>query len=603
MDPSPSIKATEDPPITPSKDFDFQLEFDIEEDIEGELEDFVRLVRLGLFKKAREHFYQTLEPHLDLFPILAEYAELLISESAYQDLLRLLPQSQEQCGFSDSEWWLVRLLQACAQTYIHKVRSQPTGLYTAQAWYDSQSLNDLQGVQDDEVKLQCLEIYLRILVEFEESKHRQSLTADVERLVSVLLQQGKVWEAHNLVVLLFKFLHPNYATNVYAKFCHGIQQIDNVEEVHVVARLSVTNAYLTRTLTVRGPIFVAEKQLQTATETAVKDLAQLFGTWAECGSFHAHEYMRNLDLMQQRQRGSSDRRRDQPRIIRFDKSHRDTHNASRSTPTPPPQTPGVLPQPTSTRDRDLHLDEGLQTGHDARREFLAVGEFPYRSELGPIHFNNAGLPPQIPKEKPLGAKLGTKSLPSSTSSNADVTSSRRYDKGSTKSKPVTGWPKPKDDSQTLLTEEETLRSETERLQKVSLQEREDSVQKVPTSKPLQDPLQKMRTSHEMELHEIEFRKQDAEFRIHDLDFREQKRDFGEQMREFRERRSRFLRPEMNVEFDALKRIKETRRRTQEHENRIRELENRTQEYEERIQEHENGTQEIEERIQEYENRT
>ncbi|EXJ84202.1 hypothetical protein A1O3_04869 [Capronia epimyces CBS 606.96] len=28
-----------------------------------------------------------------------------------------------------------------------------------------------------------------------------------------------------------------------------------------------------------------------------------------------------------------------------------------------------------------------------------------RDELGPIHFNNAGLPPQIPREKPLGAKL------------------------------------------------------------------------------------------------------------------------------------------------------------------------------------------------------
>ncbi|KAK5473786.1 hypothetical protein LTR55_010078, partial [Exophiala xenobiotica] len=31
-----------------------------------------------------------------------------------------------------------------------------------------------------------------------------------------------------------------------------------------------------------------------------------------------------------------------------------------------------------------------------------------RDELGPIHFNNAGLPPQIPEEKPLGAKAESK---------------------------------------------------------------------------------------------------------------------------------------------------------------------------------------------------
>jgi hypothetical protein len=69
------------------------LEFEVEEDIEGELEDFVRLVRLGLVEQAREHFQQTLSPHAKLFPVLAEYAKLLVSENASQELFGILPTS------------------------------------------------------------------------------------------------------------------------------------------------------------------------------------------------------------------------------------------------------------------------------------------------------------------------------------------------------------------------------------------------------------------------------------------------------------------------------------------------------------------------------
>ena len=87
MDSSPTVKGKGSSPTELSNDFEFQFQFEVEEDIEGELEDFVRLARLGLVEQAREHFQQT------LLPVFAEYEELLVSENAYQELLGILPMS------------------------------------------------------------------------------------------------------------------------------------------------------------------------------------------------------------------------------------------------------------------------------------------------------------------------------------------------------------------------------------------------------------------------------------------------------------------------------------------------------------------------------
>jgi hypothetical protein len=53
----------------------FKLVFEIEEDVPEELDSFVRLSRLGLFKQGKELFDETLNHHMGLFPVVAEYAE------------------------------------------------------------------------------------------------------------------------------------------------------------------------------------------------------------------------------------------------------------------------------------------------------------------------------------------------------------------------------------------------------------------------------------------------------------------------------------------------------------------------------------------------
>jgi hypothetical protein len=140
------------------EDLEFQFEFEIEEDIEGELEDFVKLARLGLVERARKYFHQILLPHVKLFPVFAEYAELLVSENAFQELLEILPISQDECHFSDREWSLVTLLKALA--LAHTDRRLEEALQVSREWHSSQISSEEQSL--DEVEVCSLHHLMRI---------------------------------------------------------------------------------------------------------------------------------------------------------------------------------------------------------------------------------------------------------------------------------------------------------------------------------------------------------------------------------------------------------------------------------------------------------
>ncbi|KAH7169513.1 hypothetical protein DER46DRAFT_462481, partial [Fusarium sp. MPI-SDFR-AT-0072] len=63
---------------------------DIVEDIPAELEDFIFLSRLGILEEAKGLFEQNLRPYISFFPVLAEYADMLLEEGLYADLSQLL---------------------------------------------------------------------------------------------------------------------------------------------------------------------------------------------------------------------------------------------------------------------------------------------------------------------------------------------------------------------------------------------------------------------------------------------------------------------------------------------------------------------------------
>lgn len=93
----------------------FRLEYDIIKDIPAEIEEFVRLPKLGLNTDAKSLFDRSLNEHLNLFPVLAEYADFLLEQDnseALRDCSEFLEGylKSNETTFSEDEITLLQLL-------------------------------------------------------------------------------------------------------------------------------------------------------------------------------------------------------------------------------------------------------------------------------------------------------------------------------------------------------------------------------------------------------------------------------------------------------------------------------------------------------------
>lgn len=122
-------------PSQVSKDMSIRLELDLEEDWEDELEEFCRLKRLGLFKKAKEHFLSKLG-HVNTMPyIRVQYAEMLQSCGDFKSLQHLeflpeLPSSPTEETTDDRN----RGKLVANHTLLDFLSQRPTSKYITAAW-------------------------------------------------------------------------------------------------------------------------------------------------------------------------------------------------------------------------------------------------------------------------------------------------------------------------------------------------------------------------------------------------------------------------------------------------------------------------------------
>lgn len=95
------------------------LTMEVEEDIEQEIETFVRFKRRGQYERAEELFQQTLLAHLSFFPVIAEYADLLLLQEKYRILSQFLDIQIEYMEpvLEDDEVELLRIMRSLAQLY------------------------------------------------------------------------------------------------------------------------------------------------------------------------------------------------------------------------------------------------------------------------------------------------------------------------------------------------------------------------------------------------------------------------------------------------------------------------------------------------------
>lgn len=128
---------------------------DIEEDVVEEIEDFVRLSRLGNFGKGKELYEAALSSHKAIFPVAAEYADFLFEQGSYGRLTEFIEQvmediKQKKSSFTEREAQLFKIMQAVSNS--HRDRNIADALEQARAVLQELHTIDPNKPSDVEVR-------------------------------------------------------------------------------------------------------------------------------------------------------------------------------------------------------------------------------------------------------------------------------------------------------------------------------------------------------------------------------------------------------------------------------------------------------------------
>ena len=109
--------------VASDKGIPVHLDLDIQIDISEDIDTLAHLNRLGQFKEAIHLFEEKLQDHLDFFPVVAEYADLLLELGSYGRLSKFLTEclNEQEDGsvakFAPDEELLLKSLKALAEVY------------------------------------------------------------------------------------------------------------------------------------------------------------------------------------------------------------------------------------------------------------------------------------------------------------------------------------------------------------------------------------------------------------------------------------------------------------------------------------------------------
>ncbi|UZP43468.1 hypothetical protein NXS19_011280 [Fusarium pseudograminearum] len=239
------------------------MRLDIVEDIPAELEDFIFLSRLGIFEEAKGLFEQNMKPYISFFPVLAEYADMLLEEGLYDDLTQLLT-SLDSTHYSESERNLLDLIKALSKAYSEQSLIQAQGeqvderpmieaaLNLAKDWHKEmlKSPPDVSGLQ-----IHTLEIYLSIGVlanfsscDLDTTYYKLPWSSATDpwdgciEWLGRLLQEHKFWEAQRIFAILNPVLPPGTVSDMFKTCCDSLRRCPQTE-VSAIAELTAINAY------------------------------------------------------------------------------------------------------------------------------------------------------------------------------------------------------------------------------------------------------------------------------------------------------------------------------------------------------------------------
>ncbi|KAI1131398.1 hypothetical protein F5Y10DRAFT_66252 [Nemania abortiva] len=219
--PTPEITVNRDIDgiLTPdSGDLTVHLTMDLEEDLEEHLDELNRLSRLGHFSLAKDFFNENLQHHIDNPYVLVQYADLLLHQGDFKGvtLLKDDPIFKREGEQSNSEelrilrvYW--ELLQILAKSYTLDTLSGVTTVLEEAANVLNEPYKD--GALDRPIsstEIQILALTIRLtghpVLNSKWLKYGGRALApfstSLSRLYQTLLRQGRIWDFHDLVVLM-----------------------------------------------------------------------------------------------------------------------------------------------------------------------------------------------------------------------------------------------------------------------------------------------------------------------------------------------------------------------------------------------------------------
>lgn len=101
------------------KDITVHLNLDAGLDISHDLERLARLSRLGYFHQAIRMFEERLAPHVDFFPVVGEYTDLLLEQGSFGHLHKFVSSrlSDPHVKYSRDEVLLLKVIRSLAEIY------------------------------------------------------------------------------------------------------------------------------------------------------------------------------------------------------------------------------------------------------------------------------------------------------------------------------------------------------------------------------------------------------------------------------------------------------------------------------------------------------
>ncbi|KAJ5973625.1 hypothetical protein N7481_010835 [Penicillium waksmanii] len=200
----------------------FSLAMEVEEDIEQEIESFVRFKRRGEYLQAQELFQQTLSSHLTLFPVIAEYADLLLEQGKFRTLSEFLDIQIQymESMLEEEEVELLCIMRSLVGIYtMGALRPALEQAEITWSFLCRRRFEVSPGTLPGDVEIHIFEVYMKILVfAFTTSNwvgindmkcpwvHHSHGRCEFVRWYAMLLENGQLWNASNILVILLKLL-------------------------------------------------------------------------------------------------------------------------------------------------------------------------------------------------------------------------------------------------------------------------------------------------------------------------------------------------------------------------------------------------------------